>query len=99
MNDKDVKLGETKNPFIMIMLPLAIATSAWISLRLTFSHFGIDSDSSHTAILWNEINHKGLILIKDWLFTPDSWILSLVPIHFAAFTLFVPRPEVLIGIG
>lgn len=50
-------------------------------------------------MLWHGVTHHGIAWVKDWIFTPDNWLFSLVPIHFAEFALFGMRPGIVIYTG
>ncbi|HYA26901.1 MAG TPA: hypothetical protein VEE82_02780 [Thermodesulfovibrionales bacterium] len=69
------------------------------SLKTTFGLFGVDSDTSHSAMLWYGIHDHGMNFIKEWIFTSDNWLFSLFPIHFLLFTIFGPKPFVVILTG
>jgi hypothetical protein len=69
------------------------------SLKVVTSLFGIEADTSHSIMLWYGVNAHGLGWLQDWLFTPDNWLLSLVPFHFFGFMIFGPKPAVVILFG
>jgi hypothetical protein len=69
------------------------------SLKVATSISRIEADTSHSMILWYGVNAHGLAWLRDWLFTPDNWLLSQVPFHFLGFMIFGPKPAVVILFG
>lgn len=78
---------------------VAFLTGLYSSATITHLLFGNEPDASHTLLLWQGVNTHGWAWLRDWLFTPDNWLLSLVPIHFLAFTVFGANPTVVITGG
>lgn len=69
------------------------------SLKITFTLWGLEPDIIHSAMLWDGIRNHGLPFIKEWLFTTDNWLFSLVPMHFFLFWIFGDEPIILILSG
>lgn len=69
------------------------------SLKVAISQYGIEADACHSIMLWYGVTAHGLPWLQDWLFTPDNWLLSLVPFHFMGFMIFGPEPAVVILFG
>lgn len=76
-----------------------LITGLYGSLKVVTSLFGIEADTSQSIMLWYGVNAHGLAWLQDWLFTPDNWLLSLVPLHFLGFMIFGPQPAVAILFG
>ncbi|MHB1667822.1 DUF7024 domain-containing protein [Thiomonas sp.] len=70
-----------------------------ISYLATFAVVRADSDSSHSAMLWYGTQIYGLDFIKNWIFTPDNWLLTLVPIDSLLFSIFGPHPYIVLFRG
>ncbi len=50
-------------------------------------------------MLWYGISDHGIAWVKDWIFTQDNWLFSLVPVHFLEFWLFGANPALVIITG
>lgn len=94
-------MGRTsQNPYIIwIAYAVFLIVGIYGSLKVVCAQFGIDSDTSHSIMLWYGVHAHNLSWIKDWAFTQDNWLLSLLPFHFAGFALFGPSPAVVILFG
>lgn len=95
-------LGYGKSNFIhksWILLPFLYCLGLYSSLKVVLGVFGIEPDAVHSLMLWYGINEHGLGWVKDWLFTQDNWLFSLVPIHFVEFWLLGPKPALVIVTG
>lgn len=71
----------------------------YASFKLVLASFSIEADTAHSLILWHGINKHGIAWLKDWLFTQDNWLLSLVPLHFILFSLLGDNPAIPIILG
>lgn len=91
--------GEKRERYLNIFILMFGLLGAIVSFLVTQVAFEIDTDISHTAMLWQGVSEHGVEFFKDWLFTPDSWILSYVPLHFAYFGLFGLSPAWVIFTG
>lgn len=78
---------------------LFFAFGSYLSLKVVLGLFGLEPDTGHSLMLWHGVNEHGLIWVKDWLFTQDNWLFSLVPIHFIEFWIAGPKPALVIGTG
>ena len=80
----------TKRNLILVWLLyfLSVLVGLYGSLKVVIGTFGIETDSSHSLMLWYGVNSHGLTWLKDWIFTQDNWLFSLVPFHFLGFLLF-----------
>lgn len=81
------------------MLLFVYCLGLYSSLKVVLGSFGIEPDTVHSLMLWYGVNDFGLEWIKDWIFTQDNWLFSLVPIHFLEFWLFGANPALLITTG
>jgi hypothetical protein len=70
-----------------------------VSLRTVMGLFGIEADTSHSLMLWYGMTQHGVGWVRDWLFTQDNWLLSLVPLHFAAFAVWGPKVSIVLFLG
>lgn len=75
------------------------AFGLYLSLKVVLGSFGVEPDASHSLMLWYGVNEHGLSWVKDWLFTQDNWLFSLVPVHFIEFWLLGPKPSLVIITG
>jgi hypothetical protein len=71
----------------------------YLSLKFTFSTFGIDSDVSGSAMLWQGFQDQGWSFVHSWRYTPDNWLFMIVPVHFLLFAIFGPMPWVPVLVG
>ncbi len=78
---------------------MLLLVGLYASFKLTFAWSVIDADSVDTLIVWHGIREHGIGWLTDWMFTPDSWLLTLFPVHFLLFYLFGPRPALVILSG
>jgi hypothetical protein len=92
-------LFQSHHSVIWVACIAAILAGMYGSLKVVTAQFGIDSDSSHSIMLWYGVKADGIGWIKDWFFTQDNWLLSLLPFHFLGFEIFGPRPAVVILFG
>ena len=81
------------------LLTLLFLLGLYSSLKVVLGTFGIEPDTVHSLMLWHGINEHGIAWVKDWIFTQDNWLFSLVPIHFLEFSLFGANPEFLVVTG
>jgi hypothetical protein len=75
------------------------AFGLFLSLKVVSGSFGVEPDTSHSLMLWYGVNEHGLSWVKDWLFTQDNWLFSLVPVHFLEFWILGPKPSLVIITG
>ncbi len=78
---------------------LVLALSLFLSFKIIVAMFGLDSDTAHAIMLWQGVESGGLSTIRSFAFTPDNWLLSIVPFNFLSFYLFGPKPELVILSG
>lgn len=93
------KINFYDNRIAAFSVTLIFFIGCLVSLKVVFVLFAFDADSSHSLMLWYGVNSFGLLWLKDWLFTPDNWLFSLVPIHFLEFLIFGVRPMLVILTG
>jgi|GEM_PF-560331 len=96
---KNYKINFYDNRIAAFFLILIFIIGCLGSLKVVLGLFAFDVDSSHSLMLWYGVNSFGLSWLKDWLFTPDNWLFSLVPIHFLEFLIFGVRPMLVILTG
>jgi len=77
----------------------AVLLGLYGSLRVVVNLFGIEADTCHSIMLWHGVNAHGLTWLKDWNYTQDNWLFSLVPFHFLGFLLFGAKPAVAVVAG
>lgn len=87
------------SPWSRVLLAIMLVVGLVGSLKVVTAQFGVDADTSHSLMLWYGIEAHGLPWVRDWIFTQDNWLLSLVPFHFLGFLLFGPTPAVAIFFG
>jgi len=73
-----------------------IILGALNSLLITIHNIAIESDTADTITLWSGFQQYGWEFLKSYRYTIDSWIFSLVPIHFLLFYIFGPSPHIVI---
>lgn len=76
---------------VWLLYFLSVLVGLYGSLKVVIGTFGIEADSSHSLMLWYGVNSHGLTWLKDYIFTQDNWLFSLVPFHFLGFLLFGPN--------
>jgi hypothetical protein len=69
------------------------------SLKVVLAEFTIEGDATHSLMLWQGVGDHGISWLKDWHFTQDNWLLSLVPLHFLSFLIFGAKASVVILLG
>lgn len=90
----------TRTSTLIVVAVLLLSVVGLIgSLKVVLGLFGIEPDTCHSLILWHGIKEYGISWLRDWMFTQDNWLLSLVPLHFIGFTLFGPKASVVIVFG
>lgn len=99
LKSANYKTASNKRTYFRMVFVVLFSIGLFGSLKTTFGLFGVDSDTSHSAMLWYGIRDHGMNFIKEWLFTPDNWLFSLFPIHFSLFTIFGPKPFIVILTG
>ncbi|WP_166506383.1 hypothetical protein [Sodalis glossinidius] len=70
--------------FIMVNVLICFFFSCFF---VTF-HFSADGDVANTPTTWNEVSKYGILALKYWGRTTDSWYLSVYPIHYILFYFF-----------
>jgi len=83
LKSANYKTASNKQKYFRMAFVILFSIGLFGSLKTTFGLFGINPDSSHSAMLWYGIRDHGMNFIKEWLFTPDNWLFSLFPIHFS----------------
>lgn len=90
------KSGKYTSALLVIILTSAIVAGIYINFHISFKLAEVDPDSSHSAMLWYGTEKYGVSFIKNWIFTTDNWLLTLFPIDSALFTLFGPKPHLVL---
>jgi hypothetical protein len=69
-----------------------LAAGLWISFHYTMAVWRLDSDTAIPLALWDGMREHGLRFLASWRYTPDNWILSLLPVSALGFTLSGASP-------
>lgn len=80
---------------IALFTLLGAAQSFWIVFHL----WGADSDVADPVLIWKALHSHGWHALTAWRYTQDNWLLSLMPLDFALFSIFGDRPVVLVTTG
>lgn len=80
------------NFFIVFLIFLGAVNS----LLITIHNIAIESDTADTITLWSGFQQYGWSFLESYRYTIDSWIFSLVPVHFLLFYMFGPSPHIVI---
>lgn len=80
-------------------LAFAILLGLLQSFDVVFHLWGADSDSADPVNFWHGIHEHGYEFIKQWRYTPDNWLLSLLPFDCLVFSIFGDSPVVVIATG
>ncbi|MHB1303371.1 MAG: hypothetical protein ACYCZB_07840 [Acidiphilium sp.] len=92
-----------KRPPARVLLAVGIGVAILIgviqSIVVTYHLWGADPDIADPVIVWRGLHSDGLYFIKIWHFTPDNWLLSLMPLDWLVFALIGSSPLVVIGTG
>lgn len=72
-----MKTAKHLSLFYGLLLCLAIVGGG-LSLKVTFMRMH-DPDMMHSVLIWQGVQEYGLKWLKEWRFTQDNWIFSLVP--------------------
>ncbi len=73
--------------------------AAFISLKTVFGLMAVDADSIHALTLWLGVKAHGLRFLASFAYTPDNWLLSIIPFNFLSFFLFGATPRLVILSG
>ncbi len=92
-------LYSTIYKFKSLILFFVYAFGLFLSLKVVLGMRGADPDTYHSIMLWYGVTEHGLSWVKDWVFTQDNWLFSLVPIHFFEFWIFGPKLSLVIVTG
>jgi hypothetical protein len=84
---------------VWFLFLLSFLVGLYGSLKVVFGLFGIETDTCHSIMLWDGVNSFGMAWLKDWIFTQDNWLFSLVPFHFLGFLLFGAKPSLVVLAG
>ncbi|MDR3504787.1 MAG: hypothetical protein P4L52_00925 [Acidocella sp.] len=76
-----------------------MAAGLFLSLKIVFGANGTDADSIFSMTLWQGVQAHGAGWIRYFLFTPDNWLLSVVPFNFLSFELFGMRAWLVVVSG
>lgn len=71
----------------------------WVSYRYSVASWAPESDMALPAMLWQGVHQHGLAFLRTFHFTPDSWLLSSVPLFFLLFAWFGDAPALVIALG
>lgn len=85
--------------FLKGLYIISLALTLWASWEIVYHTYGAEADSIHSLLIWHGVKSEGLSWIKDWIFTPDNWLLSLVPIEFLLFSIFGAKASVSVAFG
>jgi len=77
----------------------ALAVGLVGSLKVVLAEFSIEGDATHALMLWHGVGNHGISWLKDWHFTQDNWLLSVVPLNFLGFLVFGAKANVVIASG
>lgn len=77
----------------------SIIVALYLSLKVILEWMRIDADTSLPLILWHGVHTHGLAWLKDFVFTPDNWLFSIIPVDFLGFTLLGAKPAVVLLSG
>jgi hypothetical protein len=80
---------------VLVLAPLGL----YGSIKVVVGIFGFEADTSHSLILWHGVTQHGLSWLRDWIFTQDNWLLSLIPFHFLGFAVFGEKLSLVIIFG
>lgn len=87
-----------KTKFKLLFFSL-IALGLINSFFITFHNIPVESDTANTVTLWNGWHQYGYEFLRTYRYTIDNWFFSLVPIHFALFSVFGPSQPMVIVSG
>lgn len=93
------ELARFQRAGVRVLLAGALLLGVFQSLRLTFHLWGADADVADPVLLWQGLHTHGLWFLTHWRFTPDNWLLSLLPIDSALFAVFGAKPFVMVLTG
>jgi hypothetical protein len=71
----------------------------WVALRYSLASWRPDGDIFVTVELWRGIQRYGPGFVSTWNYTPDNWLLSIVPLTSLLYQLFGPAPGLTVGFG
>ncbi len=74
--------------FLYLIIALSSVFSLWVSIHVTFSVWGTNSDSADLALLYHGVIDHGLRFVTSWRYTQDNWLLSLAPLMFPVYAVF-----------
>jgi hypothetical protein len=77
-----------------LVYAFVISIGLYGSLKVVVSLSRIDPDTCHSLMLWQGINAHGISWVKEWIFTQDNWLFSLLPFHALGFLIFGATPAV-----
>ena len=78
---------------------LGLSACLLLSLKTVFGANGVDADFDFLHDAWQGVQVHGIGWIRHFLFTPDNWLLSIVPFNFLSFELFGMRAWLAVASG
>lgn len=81
------------------VLCVLILLGLFQSVEIVFHFWGADSDVADPVLLSAGLVHHGWHFVTAWRYTQDNWLLSLMPLDFALFSVFGDRPVVVVLTG
>lgn len=62
------------------------------SLSIAWPSISVQSDLCDSVMLWFGWHAFGWSFFKSWLYTPDNWLFTVIPVHFLLFSLMGVTP-------
>lgn len=73
-------MGARGRALVAALAAALIAFGLFVSFRYSLSFWGPDADTAVPLSLWEGFSRHGWSFLTTWRFTPDNWLLSLVPL-------------------
>jgi hypothetical protein len=83
----------------LLMAGALLVAGLWISFHYTMAVWRLDSDTAIPFALWDGVRQHGLRFLASWRYTPDNWLLSLLPFTAVGLTLSGAAPLTTLVIG
>ncbi len=78
---------------------LGLAAAIFLSLKTVFALVTTNPDALLSMTLWQGLKSGGWHWMTHFIFTPDNWLLSIIPFNFLCFALLGARPGLVIFSG
>ena len=91
-------LGNHKK-LIWFAYALALAGAIFLSLKTVFALVAAGPDALLSLTLWQGVKSGGWEWLTHFIFTPDNWLLSIIPFNFLCFALLGAQPGLVIFSG